>query len=361
MNKVKVLIVDDSVVFRSQIRTALEEYPWIEVVGVASNGRLALEKLKQSPIDLMTLDLEMPEMNGIETLTELNKLNSSTKVIVFSSTSVRGADTTLNALNMRASDFVAKPQNFEAEMNSLDKSTERKTPKQVLQNLLIPKIENLFMQNQIVEKQLTKISSIEKKPYNWKNFIPKAIVLGCSTGGPSALEKIFLDFKGPIPCPIFIVQHMPPVFTASLADRIQRISGIPTTEAKHNEIIESNHIYVAPGNYHMELIESLGVRKIILNQNEQENSVRPAVDPLFRTAVNLYKSNCMGIILTGMGKDGYLGVKALRKAGNPVLIQNKESCVVFGMPGALFDDGEYDDIDNLEGIRQKIKTVFSRL
>ncbi len=350
MAKVKVLIVDDSLVFRSQIRNALVEIPWIEVVGVASNGKIALEKLKNTQVDLMTLDLEMPEMNGIETLKQLNALNSSTKVIVFSSMSLQGAGTTLEALKIRASDFVAKPNE-----NELQGTTTDKNPKTVLQKLLVPKIENLFM-----DKDLVQISSEKIKKYNWNSFIPKAIVIGCSTGGPTALEKIFDQFKGPIPCPIFIVQHMPPIFTQSLAARIQKISGITTTEAIDNEVVESNHIYIAPGNFHMELIEVNGVRKISLNQNELENSVRPAVDPLFRTAAKVYKNNCMGLVLTGMGKDGLLGAKILRKLGNPILIQDKESSVVFGMPGALFIDSEFDEMQNLEGIRKILYQVFLR-
>ena len=351
MKKVKVLIVDDSVVFRSQIRQALEEIDWIEVVGVASQGRIALDKLKMSQTDLLILDLEMPEMNGIETLKELKKQTAPPKVIVFSSVSVSGAETTLEALSLGATDFVTKPKSFETDLNS--STQEKKSPKKILQDLLIPKIENFFMHNQPTFEHPRK-----EKKFEWKNFIAKAVVIGCSTGGPTVLESLFTNFKGPLPFPIFIVQHMPPIFTASLAERLQKISGIRTKEAQNNEVIEINTIYVAPGNFHMQIVEVNGQRKIVLNQNEQENSVRPAVDPLFRTAAQIYKSNCMGIILTGMGKDGLAGTKALRRAGNPVLIQSKETCVVFGMPGALYDESEYDEMSSPEGIKKILQSLL---
>jgi two-component system chemotaxis response regulator CheB len=175
-------------------------------------------------------------------------------------------------------------------------------------------------------------------------YQPKIIVIGSSTGGPTVLESIFSRITGPLRCPILIAQHMPPVFTASLAERIQKVSGIPTYEAKHNQVIDPGSIYVAPGNFHMRIKNENGVLITALDQGPLENSVRPAVDPLFQSAANLYGSGCLGIVLTGMGADGKLGAERIKETGGAVLIQSEESCVVFGMPGAVMAVGAYDQI-----------------
>jgi two-component system chemotaxis response regulator CheB len=345
MSAVKVLIVDDSVVFRSQIRAALESASWIQVIGASANGRIALEKLKGTPADLLILDLEMPEMNGIETLKELKRLGIKTKVIVFSSVSKRGAQITLEALDLGAVDFATKPDG-QMNLGNAVGATE------ILRELLLPKIEGLFQPKTPTKKQQ---SSASLPP--WEILKPKAIVIGSSTGGPTALEKIFSQIKGPISCPIFIVQHMPPVFTASLAQRISKLCGVPADEGKDGEEIVNNRIYVAPGNFHMQVINKDGMPHISLNQERQECSVRPAVDQLFRSVAKLYPKKCVGFVLTGMGKDGYEGGLKLREAGNPLVIQNKESCVVFGMPGALYDANAFDDIQSLEEITSTLKSL----
>jgi two-component system, chemotaxis family, protein-glutamate methylesterase/glutaminase len=343
MNTVKVLIVDDSVVFRSQIRAALDATSWIQVVGASANGRLALEKLKSNPVDLIILDLEMPEMNGIETLKELKILGLKTKVIVFSAISKRGAQITLEALDLGATDFVTKPDGTLNSGNSIGASD-------TLRNLLLPKIEGLFQTQMVAAK-----SEKRKLVRPLANLKPNAILIGSSTGGPTALEKIFSGLKGPFACPVLIVQHMPPVFTASLAQRISKLCGVPAGEGVDGEKVENNRIYIAPGNFHMQVIEKDGAPHISLNQQEQECSVRPAVDQLFRTAAKTYPLNCVAFVLTGMGKDGFEGALKLRESGNPIIIQNKESCVVFGMPGALFEASAYDDIQDLEEITATLK------
>lgn len=347
MKKIRTLIVDDSVVFRSQIRAAIEMIEGLEVAGVASNGKIALDKMAASAVDLVILDLEMPELNGIEMLKALRERKSSAKIIVFSAFSTRGAEVTLEALSLGASDFVAKPS-----LENTSAAEFKNKPSEYLQYLLRPKIENLFM-------DLNHASISEKvidSDFNWRSFIPRAIVIGCSTGGPTALEKIFSQIRGPIKCPIFIVQHMPPVFTASLAERITKLSGIDCREAIHGEVVKANRAYMAPGNFHMELLDGAGGPMLMLNQNSQENSVRPAVDPLFRTASKVYKSACLGFVLTGMGQDGLEGAKALRQGGAPVVIQDKESCVVFGMPGAIFEASQYDSVKNLDEIAATLKS-----
>jgi len=209
----------------------------------------------------------------------------------------------------------------------------------------LPKIMGLFPE--LEKKALLPVSDHGARKYEkvvLDRLQPKVIVIGSSTGGPTVLESIFSRISGPLRCPILITQHMPPIFTATLAERIQKISGIPTFEAKQDQVIVSGSIYVAPGNFHMRIKNENGVLKTALDQGPLENSVRPAVDPLFQSAANLYGSGCLGMVLTGMGADGKLGAERIKQAGGAVLIQSEESCVVFGMPGAVMSVGAYDQI-----------------
>lgn len=362
MSKIRTLIVDDSFVFRSQIRHACETIDAVELVGTASNGRDALKKISETHVDLMTLDLEMPEMNGIETLKEMRRLQLPTKVIVFSSFSKSGAEITLEALSLGASDFVLKPHALTEEGAGIPEQ-----PSDRIKKILMPTILSLFPQNPDtnLDKNQTSHPIIDERilpalrPYailNKQSFQPTLVVIGCSTGGPRALDQIFSHLKGPIHCPLFIVQHMPPTFTASLAERLGKLSGIESAEAQHGETLKSNRIYVAPGAYHSRLVESGGKIEIRLDQGPLINSIRPAVDPLFSSAAQIFKNKCLGIVLTGMGQDGKDGAIAIKSFGGAVAIQNKESCVVFGMPGAVHQSGAYDWIENLEQISQLLRS-----
>jgi two-component system chemotaxis response regulator CheB len=341
MRKVRVLVVDDSVIYRSQIRNALANLPWIEVAGVASNGRLALNRIQLGDVDLVILDLEMPEMDGMELLREMKSRNLECPVLVFSSVSKRGAETTLEALGLGAIDFIPKPGADEGVLGPLHESD----PAGRIKGLLLPKIMGLFPEME--KNALAHVSnhlSQEFEKVVMDRFQPKVIVIGASTGGPTVLESIFSRIAGPLRCPILVTQHMPPIFTATLAERIQKISGIPTFEAKHNQLIDPGSIYIAPGNFHMRIKNENGAMKTVLDQGPLENSVRPAVDPLFQSAAKLYGNGCLGIVLTGMGADGKVGAERIKQAGGAVLIQSEESCVVFGMPGAVMSAGAYDQI-----------------
>jgi two-component system chemotaxis response regulator CheB len=336
--KVKVLIVDDSVVYRTKIRSVLQELDSVDILGVASNGRLALERMSQNMPDLLILDLEMPEMDGIQTLEEINKRKFKCKVLVFSSLSQHGAEHTMTALSLGASDFITKPGG--------EISTESMiNPSEKIKSLLIPKMIALFPQLAPESTEGSKITKAPGKfpPIIWDLFIPKIIVIGSSTGGPTVLEEMFLALANTtISCPIVIAQHMPPVFTASFAERLTKASGIPTKEASHGEVLEKNRVYIVPGDYHLRLTGSVEKTSVSLDQGPAINSVRPAVDPLFTSAASIYKNKCLGIILTGMGADGKAGCVDVKLAGGAILIQDKASCVVFGMPGAVYEAGAYD-------------------
>lgn len=375
----KILIVDDSVVFRTTISTALTNIDGIEVVGTAANGRVAIQKLDQIPVDLITLDMEMPDMNGIETLKAIRAKGFKVKIIVFSSQTARGAEKALEALREGADDVVAKPEgenfNFENAAQSVRsillpkiiqfKDSRLATLRTQMQKSLEGFKINLNEKSQIEpNSNLTPADIAEDKKNasrtkirkNINLMLPQAIVIAASTGGPSTLDKIFANLKGPYRLPIFITQHMPPIFTQILAKRLQEITGVIAKEGEHGEVIQKGQIYVAPGDFHMEIVaDGKEKPRIQLTQKPPRNSVRPAADYMFESAAQVYRNGLFGIVLTGMGEDGAVGSKAIRSQDGGIMIQDKESCVVFGMPGAVFDLNEYDVIGNIEAISNQLK------
>ncbi len=362
----RVLVVDDSVVFRTTISTALADLPDIVVAGTAANGRIALQKLEQGSIDLITLDMEMPEMSGLEVLREIRKRNFQVRVIIFSSQTQKGAESALNALKEGADDVVPKPS---GDQSSFEFAA------QAIRDVLLPKIIQFsrkagsnvssasrpaaapLVQSTLVKEAAPKTSAPEKRSLT--SFVPNVLVIGCSTGGPAALESIFSKLTAPSRIPILIVQHMPPVFTQVLAKRLGEMSGIEAAEAVEGEPIVANRIYVAPGDYHLEVAGTREKPTAHLTKNPQRNSVRPAVDALFETAATVWGASVLGFVLTGMGEDGLVGAKALRSKGGGLIIQDEESCVVFGMPGAIFGSGDYDEIMPLTRIGMRVQRAIS--
>ncbi len=349
--KIKILIVDDSVLFRIQLQKALGLSEDFEVVGTAKNGVIALEKIEELSPDVCILDLEMPVMDGITTLKHICDKKYKTKVIMFSSHSMDGADKTLDAMSLGAIDFVAKPS-----LNSIFND-----PSIVLREIIQPKIESLF---KIVSKSKSVV--IEQKPIpslkaiEWQNVHPEILVIASSTGGPGALLEFFSELTMDIPYPIVIAQHMPPLFTASLAERLGRVSNKVSTEAAHGEKLEPNHIYVVPGDFHLSLTGNKYDCSILLNQGPHRNFVRPCADYLFETAAEIFKKNVLSIVFTGMGRDGCDGAHAVKQNNGTVLIQDEASCAVFGMPGAVYKTGDYDFIDNPKAIARKVIDLLNR-
>lgn len=346
----KVLIVDDSVVFRSQIKAAIEGIPKVEVAGVAPNGKIALEKLTPD-IDLVTVDMEMPVMGGLDTIKEIRSRKHKARIIVFSSYTTKGSEMTLKALNAGADDFVAKPAGEELNLENAAKKIEEQLKPKILQFLGLPSrvYGDVPLKKEIVPpKGFQKLSAI-----TIQSFRPKVIVIGSSTGGPPVLESLFTQFPKNLRCPILIAQHMPPVFTASLAKRLGDVSGVPSSEGTAGAPLE-NRIYVAPGDYHMTIKGTETSARISTDQSPAVNHVRPAVDPLFESAVKVFGKNVMGIVLTGMGADGAKGSAAIKEVGGLVLIQDAESCVVFGMPGAVKELNAFDLMLNPSEIRSHI-------
>ena len=340
MKKLKCFVVDDSVLYRTQVRNALESMSFCEVVCTAADGKFAISKIPNNESDLMVLDLEMPEMDGLETLKQLKQMNYQGKIIMFASSTQRSADVTLEALSLGASDFVAKP--------GADGKGE--SPAEKIRHALEGKIKALFPElSNIVQLPVTKSNSDYEKVI-WDLMKPKILVIGSSTGGPTALEKIFRHIRGDFNCPVVITQHMPPVFTNSFAKRLDGLVNATVIEAKDGLLLQPNHIYVAPGGYHLALTGKKNFTKTKIIDGEKINSIKPSVDPLFQTAAEIYGENCLGLILTGMGSDGLNGCIEVKNKGGAIYIQDKESCAVWGMPACVHREGAYDKMGNLNQI-----------
>jgi two-component system, chemotaxis family, protein-glutamate methylesterase/glutaminase len=325
--KIRVLVVDDSVVIRRLVTQALEADPRIEVVGAASNGSIALARVPQLTPDVITLDVEMPDMDGLQFLAKFRPQNSGVRVIMFSTLTERGASATMEALTLGADDYVTKVSN----VGSLDRSME------ALRSELIPKIKQFFEFEDIPRPipVARKVAPARAIP----TISPNAIAIGISTGGPTALGTIIPQFPADFPLPIFIVQHMPPVFTRLLAERLQASSKLKVLEATDGLPVEGGTVYIAPGDYHMRLRRAGLKVTIHLDQEAQENSCRPAVDVLFRSVNEVYGSDVVAAVLTGMGYDGLRGAEILKAGGAYVLAQDEATSVVWGMPGAVAQAG----------------------
>jgi two-component system chemotaxis response regulator CheB len=347
LKKIKVLIVDDSVLFRSQIQEALKSTAEIEIVGTASNGKIAIEKMLESEVDLITLDLEMPILDGLSTIAEMKTKNIKAKVVVFSSQSLAGASKTLEAMHIGATDFVAKPV---ADSSNL-------TPAQKIKEALYPKIVSLFPGDE--KSKVCSPTKIVNQNIMWETLRPEILVIASSTGGPNALVDFFSSLNCETPFPILIAQHMPPMFTTSLAERIAKCAKKVCLEAVHGEVLKPNQIYLAPGNFHMKINGDKGHPTLTLDQGPQRNFVRPCADYLFESATAIYGRHTLGVVLTGMGRDGAQGAEAIKQNHGVILIQNQESCVVFGMPGAVFEAGHYDYAGTPQEIASKIKKIAS--
>lgn len=347
MQKLRVLIVDDSAVIRRLLSESLSTDPEIEVVGVAANGKIALAKIPQLKPDLLTLDIEMPEMDGLETLTEVRKLYPKLPVIMFSTLTERGAQTTLEALSRGATDYVTKPSNVGSVGAAI----------QSVQSELIPKIKVFCKRSSPITLSSQKPSLPPKPTVSGPVIRPQridAVVIGTSTGGPNALAAVLPTIPADFPVPILIVQHMPPVFTARLAERLNQICAIDVYEANDKMIVSPGKAYVARGDFHMTIRRQGTSSLLSLNQDAPECSCRPAVDVLFRSASQVYGANLLSVVLTGMGQDGMKGCELIRKAGGYVIAQDEPTSVVWGMPGAVTRAGLAHQILPLEKIGTEI-------
>jgi len=349
MPKIQVLVVDDSVVMRRLIGSVLEDDPRIEVAGVAANGKIALAKIRQSRPDLITLDIEMPEMDGLAALTEIRRLYPKVPVIMFSTLTQRGAVQTIDALARGAADYVAKPAN----VGSVEESIER------LRGELIPKILACARPAEQVPAANPGAVLRAPAPAAPRTFHtcrqPYAVVaIAASTGGPNALEIVLSGLPPDLAAPILVVQHMPPIFTGLLARRLNDACRVAVVEAEDGQAFAPAHVYLARGGKHMEARRAGNCIAAHLYEGPPENSCRPAADVLFRSVADIWSARALCVVLTGMGQDGMRGARAIREKGGGVIAQDKESSVVWGMPGSVVEGRLADDVLPLEDIAPAI-------
>lgn len=351
MAAIRVLVVDDSVVVRRLVSDVLGQDPAIEVVGTAVNGRAALAKVEQLRPDLITMDIEMPELDGVAAVRALRQRGDRTPIIMFSTLTERGAVATLDALSAGASDYVTKPAN----VGSVSQSMEQ------VRSALVPKILALVPRPAAPRAvptpragSLPPAPARPTAPVAAPAPVPLAprrrpaagydlLVVGCSTGGPEALST-FLASLPPLRVPVAVVQHMPAVFTRQFAARLDRLLPFRVTEAADGEVVGPGDVVVAPGDFHLRLHRAGGRLVSRLTQDAPENYCRPAVDVLFRTAVAAHGAGVLAVVLTGMGQDGCAGARQVVDAGGSVLVQDRETSVVWGMPGAVATAGLAEEV-----------------
>jgi two-component system chemotaxis response regulator CheB len=343
MTPIRILVVDDSVVIRKLLSDTLSGDPALEVVGVASDGRIALAKLPVLKPDLITLDIEMPVMDGLETLAAIRKVHPKLPVIMFSTLTEHGAAATLDALSLGASDYATKPSNAGNATIAIDR----------IRAELIPKIKALCGGAPLKLFPIPRARpAVKARPRTHPRI--EIVAIGTSTGGPNALAEVLPRIPNDFPVPIVVVQHMPPIFTRLLAERLASRSVIPVEEGIAGAILAAAHAWIAPGNYHMKVIQSGVHWRLNLNQGAPENSCRPAVDVLFRSVAKAYGANVLGVVMTGMGSDGVLGAQEIRDAGGNVIIQDESSSVVWGMPGLVHASGLDDAAYPLDQLAAEI-------
>lgn len=326
-----IVIADDSLMFRSALSSSLSEIDGFNVIAKFSDGKKLLEYFeKGGKADIVILDLEMPVLDGLGALSEIRKINKVVKIIMFSSATVKGAEKTISALAKGANDFISKMENSNGLQDSLNQITKE----------LVPKIKALCSKTSAGEQKFTDKSSPVKmnNTHNNSKLHKKydLVFIGSSTGGPDALIKIFEKLSRVPHFPMVIVQHMPPMFTTKLAATLSMRVPFLVKEVEDGELIKPGICYVAPGDYHLRFKYREGFYKAVLDKSEKVCHVRPSVDVCLESLADCFVGNMATFILTGMGSDGANGVCSLDQGRSSIYIQDKESSVVWGMPGAVY-------------------------
>ncbi|MGG3889085.1 protein-glutamate methylesterase/protein-glutamine glutaminase [Metabacillus fastidiosus] len=362
MDKITVLVVDDSAFMRKLICDFLSEEEEFEVIGTARNGFDAIKKIEQFDPSVVTMDVEMPIMNGIEALKEIMQ-RFPRPVIMLSSTTKEGAENTIHSLQLGAFDFITKPSGA----ISLDLY---KVKDEIKKKVRAAKRANLG-NNEQIKKTIKKLSTYskmdvvrEKRPIVQTVDTSKQkafICIGTSTGGPRALQQVIPDFPSDLNAPIFIVQHMPAGFTKSLATRLDTLSNIHVKEAEDGEIVKNGVAYIAPGGFHLKVVKVGMTLAIKLDQSPLRNGHRPSVDVMFESVSELSDYKKIAVVMTGMGSDGAKGLTELKTAGNvKVIAESEETSVVFGMPKAAVRTNLVDTVENLENITKTVLKFLQR-
>lgn len=349
MNKIRVLVVDDSAFMRKAIENMLKKDSSIEVVGNARNGKEALEKIQELDPDVLTLDIEMPVMDGLETLKIIMK-KMPRPVIMVSSLTTEGAEATLKALELGAVDFIAKDKSF-ASFGIM------KIEDQLIRTVKHFARRRSFSRSSTIERKPvapSKPFAVAPKLNRGVKVNPKVIAIGTSTGGPQSLQKVIPKLDKSLNKPVLIVQHMPPNFTKSLAQRLNSLSSLTVVEAQGKEKLEPNVVYVGKGGFHLK-IRRMGSNYYIDLADEPSNVLHiPSVDEMVSSVADNFGKSALGVIMTGMGSDGLKGLKKLKSKGGYIIAQDEKSCIVYGMPRAVVEANIADEIVPLENIAESI-------
>lgn len=359
--KLRVLVVDDTIVYRKSVSDIIEEIPGVELAGVAHNGKIALDKIATLKPDLLTLDIEMPVMNGLEVLAELRRKHPTVGAIMLSTLTADGSEMTLKALELGAFDFILKPQS----KNIVEGKKE-------IKRLLAPILEAYARSKSgrhlrpAMGSRPAAMPAAPMRPMAGVQTANKGgalrrskseiVTIGISTGGPNALNQMLPQLPGDINVPILIVQHMPPVFTKSLAASLDKKCRLQVKEAEDREPLKPNVIYIAPGGKQMKLVAATdGTHRLIkITDDPPENSCKPSADYLFRSVGDYYVGRTTAVIMTGMGSDGTKGLEILKTKGAHIIAQDEDSCVVYGMPKAPIERGIVDVVAPLNRIADEI-------
>lgn len=338
-SRIGVLIVDDASAVRRLVASALNRDPELEVVGVAPDGEVGLTRVTELQPDVVILDLEMPVLDGLQTLVALRKTHPRLPVIMFSQFTQRGVEATVRALTLGADDYVPKPGTEAEVVRCIDE-------------ILIPKIK-LLVRRRTVHLQAgaipARVSDAAGRPASPAHRVD-VIVIGASTGGPKALAEIFPVFHADWSIPLVVVQHMPPDFTARLAERLTETSSLIVREGVSDALISAAQAWIAPGGHHAIVKREQQSVRLVLNQDPPVNSCRPSVDVLFQSAADVYGPGVLAVVLTGMGQDGLRGCEDVRNAGGHVIVQDEATSVVWSMPGAVARAGLASEVLALEHV-----------
>jgi len=368
----RVLVVDDTVTFRKILSDALAEIPGVEVVGTAQHGKMALSRIQSLQPDLVTLDIEMPEMDGLEVLKAIRVQGLNVGAIMVSSFTKRGSEMTIRALELGAFDFITKStegdyaqnrENIRRTLTPLLKAyAQRRDIRAILQDVRGAPGTASAAATQAISPAKVKNTAAEdpgqaSPPAARKR--PEIVLIGVSTGGPNALARVIPALPASLGVPVLIVQHMPPMFTRTLAESLDKQSALHVKEAEHNEIALPNVVYIAPGGKQMKITAGqAGAPLIQISDDPPENNCRPSADTLFRSAALHFPGRTCAVIMTGMGSDGTLGLRLIKRQTARIIAQDEASCVVFGMPKEAIAAGVVDIICPLDGIAAEIrKTV----
>jgi len=360
-DKIRVMVVDDSAVVRGLVSRWVDEDSGLETVGRFANGQLALDGITGCAPDVIVLDIEMPVMDGMTALPELLKLKPGVKIIMSSTLTRKNAEISMKALSLGATDYIPKPESNRGVTTSVDFRT-----------ALLEKIKALVLRKAVrapvasvsapAMQPLAEAGGLVKDTPALRSFSPvkpRILAIGSSTGGPQALARVIEDVAAATAgIPVVITQHMPPTFTAILAEHLSRSAGRAAKEGSDGEKIEPGTIYVAPGGFHMAVTEKDGAPALSVKDGPMINFCKPAVDPMFEGVAQVYGSAALALVLTGMGHDGAKGAVRIADAGGAVIAQDEATSVVWGMPGAAVEAGACAAVLPLEEIGRKTSTVL---